>query len=127
MEFNPMNISDVTRAVDAKDAAQQKLREMLALIEDTANYIAKATRGITTATPERRKLREEMERSLADFITATASPDAARAYTVQPDTTVSLMLSQSMSAPPGPSVQTDLGGTVLTPPDRAHSITKVLP
>lgn len=93
-----MNISDVTRAVDAKDAAQQKLREMLALIEDTSNYIAKATRGITTATPERRKLREEMERSLADFLTATASPDAARAYTVQPETTVSLMLSQSMTA-----------------------------
>ena len=98
-----MNISDLTRAVDGKDKAQQTLREMLALIEDTAAYIAKATRGITTATPERRKLREEMERSLADFIAATANPEAARAYTVQPDTTVSLMLSQSMSAVADPA------------------------
>lgn len=95
-----MNISDVTRAVDAKDKAQQTLREMLGLIEDTANYVAKATRGVTTATPERRKLREEMERSLADFLQATSSPDAARAYTVQPETTLSLMLSQTMTSAP---------------------------
>jgi hypothetical protein len=107
MEFDPMNISDVTRAVDAKDAAQQALREMLALIEETSNYIAKATRGITTATPERRKLREEMERSLSHFLSATASPDAARAYTIQPEATVSLMLSQSMtaSAPTEPKIE----------------------
>jgi hypothetical protein len=102
MEFDQMNISDVTRAVDAKDAAQQKLREMLALIEDTSNYIAKGTRGITTATPERRKLREEMERSLADFLQATSNPESARAYTIQPETTVSLMLSQTMTAAPEP-------------------------
>jgi hypothetical protein len=96
-----MNISDLTRAIDGKDRAQQTLREMLALIEDTAAYIAKGTRGITTATPERRKLREEMERSLADFLQATSNPESARAYTVQPETTVSLMLSQTMTAAQG--------------------------
>jgi hypothetical protein len=96
-----MNISDLTRAIDGKDRAQQTLREMLALIEDTSGYIAKQTRGITTATPERRKLREEMERSLADFLQATSNPESARAYTVQPETTVSLMLSQTMTAAQG--------------------------
>ena len=100
-----MNISDLTRAIDSKDKAQQTLREMLALTEDTANYIAKATRGITTATPERRKLREEMERSLAEFLQATSNPEAARAYTVQPETTVSLMLSQTMTAGPEPKAE----------------------
>lgn len=92
-----MNISDITRSLDARDKAQQTLREMLALIEDTSAYIAKVTRGITTATPERRKLREEMERSLSEFLQATSSPDAALAYTLQPEATVSLMLSQTMT------------------------------
>jgi hypothetical protein len=100
-----MNISDLTRAIDGKDKANQSLREMLALIEDTANYLAKTTRGVTTATPERRKLREEMERSLLEFITATTNPDAARAYTVQPETTISLMLSQSMTSGPEPKTE----------------------
>lgn len=112
-------ISDAMRAAEEKIAeqdvsAQQTVREMLALIEDTSNYIAKKTRNVTTATPERRKLREEMERALNDFITATGNPTAARAYTLQPETMVSLMLSQSMTAyAPTPSAVL-VGGLGLT-------------
>jgi hypothetical protein len=109
-----MSITDATRAVDQKDAAQQTMREILALIEDTSNYVAKATRNMTTASPERRKLREEMERAFLDFIRATGSSESARAYTVQPETIVSLMLSQSMTAdPPTPSALL-VGGRDIT-------------
>ncbi len=92
-----MTLSEITQRVDGQEAASSAIRNAFSLTEQVANDLARMLRGMTTATPERRKLREDVERAVEEFIRATASPDAALSYT-QPETSLSLILSQSPAA-----------------------------
>lgn len=95
-----MEISELTREVDASENAQQVMRELLSFIEDAAAYIAARSRGQTMATPERRRLREDIEKAMRDYIVATVRPETAKAYASTPADMVEAMLRQS-SVPTG--------------------------
>lgn len=95
------SISTATAAVDQKEAAEQTLRELLSFIEDAAAYIAHRARGQTTATPERRRLRADIERAVSAYLEATTGFDASRDYTPAPEDMVKAMLAQSMVSPVG--------------------------
>lgn len=88
--------------LDAADRGEDPaviLRSALSLVEQTAHDVARLTRGVTTATPERRKLREAFEIALSDFIAGTASHENAVTYTM-PEASLLRILAQSPAAQP---------------------------
>lgn len=93
----PSTLRPVLQAAERAEDPSIILRNAISLIEQTANDIARMTRGITTATPERRRFREAFEEAFSDFIKATASPDAAATYTM-PEATLLRLLAQSPAA-----------------------------
>lgn len=93
--MTPQSIRPALRATDRALDPATTIRDMVSLIEQTVNDIARLTRGMTTATPERRRFREEVEDAFKRFIEGTASPAAARTYSM-PDDTLTRIYGQSV-------------------------------
>lgn len=70
------SITDAMRAVDEDRTREQVSEEILAVTEDFVEYVARRGRGITVATPERRKLREAIERIVLSFVRNAEDPGA---------------------------------------------------
>lgn len=73
------SITDAMRAVDEGRSREQISEEILAVTEDFVEYVARRGRGITMATPERRRLREAIERIVLSFVTNAEDPTALEA------------------------------------------------
>lgn len=62
------------RAADARAGELSVKDEILAVAEDFAEFVARRGRGITVATPARRKLREDIERVVLAFVQNAEMP-----------------------------------------------------
>lgn len=70
------SITDAMRAIDEARSQEQISEEILAVTEDFVEYVARRGRGITVATPERRRLREAIERIVISFVRNAEDPSA---------------------------------------------------
>ncbi len=70
------SVADATRRVEIAEAEVSVNEEILAVAEDFAHYVASRSRGITVATPARRRLREDIERVVLAFVRSAEPPSA---------------------------------------------------
>jgi hypothetical protein len=94
------SIRPLLKAADRAADPGTTIRDMVSLIEQTVNDIARLTRSMTTATPERRRFREDVEDAFKRFIESTGAPESAAAY-AQPETTLLRIYGQSVAASAG--------------------------
>ena len=91
------NLSAALQRVDTQESAADAIGDVFSVIEETTNYMAMRLRGMSTATRERRKLREEIEQAVKRFIEATNDPGKAAVY-AHPGNIVQLICLQSPAA-----------------------------
>lgn len=93
------SLSTVLQAAERAEDPTVIARNAISLIEQTAHDLARLTRGMTTATPERRKLREAFERAFHDFVAGTATADAAASYALPEATLVRIIGQSAINSP----------------------------
>lgn len=70
------SVTEATRRVDTAEDRLSVSDEILAVTEDFVAYVADRGFGITVATPARRRLRDQIERIVLEFL-RTAEPPGA--------------------------------------------------